>query len=70
MVLNDTEWYSMVISGIPLALFVRGISLQIGVCICAVSTADAVATGEVNCYNCIIRLCTIQVYGDVRRGGV
>ena len=24
MVLNDTEWYSVVISGIPLALFVTG----------------------------------------------
>ena len=24
MVLNDTEWYSMVISGIPLALFCKG----------------------------------------------
>ena len=24
MVLNDTEWYSMVFSGIQLALFVRG----------------------------------------------
>ena len=23
--------------------------------ICAVSTADAIATGEVNCYNCIVR---------------
>ena len=24
MVLNDTEWYSIVISGIPLALFCKG----------------------------------------------
>ena len=24
MVLNDTEWYSMVISGIPVALFCKG----------------------------------------------
>ena len=24
MVLNDTQWYSMVISGIPLALFCKG----------------------------------------------
>ena len=24
MVLNDTEWYSVVISGIPLALFCKG----------------------------------------------
>ena len=24
MVLNDTEWYSMVISGMPLALFCKG----------------------------------------------
>ena len=24
MVLNDTEWYSMVISGIPLPLFCKG----------------------------------------------
>ena len=23
MVLNDTEWYSMVVNGIPLSLFVR-----------------------------------------------
>ena len=28
MVLNDTEWYSMVISGIPLALYVREASLN------------------------------------------
>ena len=25
MVLNDTEWYSMVFSGIPLALFSKGV---------------------------------------------
>ena len=29
MVLNDTEWYSMVISGIPLALYVRVDTIQI-----------------------------------------
>ena len=34
MVLNDTEWYSMVISGIQLALFVRDLTLPcvVGVC--------------------------------------
>ena len=32
------------------------ICLQIGVDICAVPTADTVATGEVNCYNCIVQL--------------
>ena len=29
MVLNDTEWYSMVISGIPLALFCKGSSRRL-----------------------------------------
>ena len=32
MVLNDTEWYSMVISGIPLALFVRENTQRYGIC--------------------------------------
>jgi len=32
------------------------IHLQIGAGICAVRTADAVATGEVSCYYCIVRL--------------
>ena len=32
------------------------IRLQIGAGICAVPTADAVVTGEVSCYNCIVRL--------------
>jgi len=35
------------------------ICFQIGAGICAVATADTVATDKVNCYNCIVYLCSL-----------
>ena len=40
------------------------VCLQIGVGICVVHAADAVGTGKVNCYNCIVRLHSIPIYRD------
>ena len=40
------------------------IHLQIFGGICTVLTADPIATGEVNCCNCPVCLCTLQLYGD------
>jgi len=43
--------------GIPTS---RVSCLQIEASICAVLTADAVATGKVNCYHFILRLCSLH----------
>ena len=41
------------------------IRLQIGAGICEVITADAVTTGKVNCYICLVRFRSItRGYGD------
>ncbi len=37
-----------------------------GAGVCAVPTADVVATGEVNCYNYIALLCTMISYTEMR----
>ena len=39
--------------------------LQIGTGICAVPTADAVATGEINCYYFIVRLRSFSWFADM-----
>ena len=38
------------------------ISLQIGAGVCAVLTADAIATGEANGYNCIVQLRSLPCF--------
>ena len=43
------------------------IRLQIGAAICAVLTVDAVATGEVNYYNCIVRLRPLPIFSDQKK---
>ena len=40
------------------------VHLQIGEGICAVPTADAIATGEVNCSNCILQLHTLPWFAE------
>ena len=40
------------------------IGLQIAADICAVPTVDAVATGEDNCYNCIVRFHSLRRFAE------
>jgi len=53
------EWG--IVLGFPPVMY---ICLQIGACICAGPTSDAVATGEVNCYNCIVLLGSIPSFEE------
>ena len=39
-------------------------NVNLGAGICAVAKVDAVATGEVNCYNCIVRLGSVPSFTE------
>ena len=45
------------------------ISLQNWASVCAVPTVDAVATDEVNCYNCIVRLRSLPRFAETHSQG-
>ena len=45
------------------------ISLHVTAGICTVPTADAVATCQVSCFNCIVRLCSISRFAETIRQG-
>ena len=57
--------YWITILGLPPVVFLS--SHWVG--ICAVLTADAVATGEVNCCNCIVRLHSLPSFTETIRQG-